>query len=51
MDLLLTWWGQAHDPWFRSLALGVYEHVQALATGWIQIKNEYSFCNKTHKEQ
>lgn len=29
--LIVTWWGQAHGPWFLSPALGEYERVRASA--------------------
>lgn len=29
--IMVTWWGQAHDPQFLLPALGEYEHVRALA--------------------
>lgn len=35
--ICLTWWGQAHDPWFPSPILDEYERVQASAEGWTQI--------------
>lgn len=34
----LTWWGQAHGPWFLLPVLGEYERVQASAKQKVEHK-------------
>lgn len=44
---IVTWWDQAHGPWFLSQALDEYVHVQALA----EKGNWESFSNTTNENQ